>query len=255
MAEQIIYVAATRAEVRQAIALIPSGAFGAHNAGAIADQMMERCGLVALDRITKAYIIKARGGTDEAGEKWKPLHPKTIAARRGNRTGTEKKRGKQGYGRPSVALTAKQRDLWWLVYRQFLAKFKGDKSRAARTAWAILKAKGAQTLLSKYGNEQVDILRDTGIMYNSLSPGVETVTYHNIRSRAGQVFRVGRGEVIVGTNVPYAKYHHEGTRRIPQRRLWPEPHKWPSTWWMDIAKQARNGLIDIAILLITGRKL
>lgn len=243
MSEEIVYVRATRAEIRQAMACIPAGAFGGFGARSIADQMMERCGLAALGHIHKAFITKARGGTDEAGESWKSLSPKTIVGRRGNRTRTEKKRAKEGNDRPSVALNARQRDRWWDVYRQQLARFKGNKSAAARNAWTILKSEGAQTLLSKYGNRKVDILRDTGILLNSLSPGTDS---------NDQVFRIGRGEVIVGTNVPYAIIHHIGNSHVPQRRLWPEPRKWPSNWWLDIAETARSGLVDIARFLIKG---
>ena len=39
-------------------------------------------GFAALSDIKEAYIVKARGGTDEMGIKWKPLAPATIAARR-----------------------------------------------------------------------------------------------------------------------------------------------------------------------------
>ena len=57
------------------------------------------------------------------------------------------------------------------------------------------------TLLMKYGGRQVDILRDTGLLLNSLSPGVVS---------AEQVFKVAPGTVIVGTNRKWAYCHHYG---------------------------------------------
>lgn len=179
MAENVVYIRATRAAVRQAIAKIPAAAMGDHGAKAAADALMTRCGLVAKSRIYRAFITKSRGGTDEAGERWEPLAPSTIARRR--------------HG--------------------------------------------------KVRSNSVDILRDTGLLLNTFSPGIES---------ALSVFRIGRGEVIVGTNRKWAGVHHEGSKdgRIPQRRLWPEPRNWPASWWIDITEQARAGLVDIAEFLI-----
>lgn len=243
MIENVIYVRAGRAAVRQAISRIPEVA---RAGGTAAGAMMTRCGMTALGRIKQAFIVKSRGGIDETGDSWAPLSPKTIAYSktrqrgRGGRTKAEK--GRSAY--PSQALNAKQQERWWDLYRQGLAIFKGDKGSAARRAWAILKSEGAETLLSKYGGRQVDILRDTGLLLNSLSPGVTS---------AEQVFRVGPGEVIVGTNRKGAAAHHSGVPgRLPQRRLWPEPRKWPASWWLDIAEQARAGLVEVASQLIRG---
>jgi len=88
--------------------------------------------------------------------------------------------------------------------------------------------------------------RATGLLLNSLSPGVAS---------AEQVFRIGHGEVIVGTNRKGAAAQHNGVPgRLPQRRLWPEPSKWPASWWRDIMEQVRTGLVDIAMQLIKGSK-
>ena len=182
MAETTIYVRASRAAIRQAIAAIPQTA---RSGDAIANEMMTRCGMATLRRIKLAFVTKARGGTDEAGESWVPLSPYTLRRRR---------------------------------YRK-----KPPPSNS------------------------VEILRDTGLLLNTLSPGVETGL---------NVFRVLPGEVIVGTNRKWAGIHHRGSRngRIPQRRLWPEPSKWPSNWWLDILETARQGLIDITIQLMGGTK-
>jgi hypothetical protein len=178
MNETVIYVRAARDEVVKAIQHIPQEAL---SGSSVADAMMTRCGMTALGRIKRAFVTKARGGTDEAGEKWKPLSPVTIARRR-HRTSPPPHMG-------------------------------------------------------------TEILRDTGLLLNSLSPGIEP---------ALNVFRVLPGVVIVGTNRKWAWTHHRGLpkRRIPQRRLWPSVDRWPSSWWLDILEQARQGLIDIAIQLI-----
>lgn len=97
------------------------------------------------------------------------------------------------------------------------------------------------------GGQKSEILRDTGRLLNSLSPGVSGPS-----GSTDQVFEVRPGEVVVGTNVEYAKYHHDGTSRLPQRRLWPEPSSWPRAWWDQLAVAARTGLIRLVALLAGG---
>lgn len=257
MAQNItIYVRASRADVRQVIAYIPQEA---RAGGAVANEMMERCGFAALERIRDSFVAKSLGGTDEAGDSWLPLNPKTIAYSRrhikkyGNpresRVFTRAKkpmwipkgRIRAGYA-PSYSLTDEQNNRWWELYRQGLAMYRGDKGRAARRAWAISKSEGATTLIAQYGNAKVNILDSTGLLRNSLSPGTNSKE---------QVFRVGPGEVIVGTNRRFASTHHNGVPgKIPQRRLWPEPNRWPSSWWLSLAEQGRDGLIDVTLQLI-----
>lgn len=241
MAQNTINVRASNAAIREALLKIPAAAVGGGN---LANALMTRAGMAALGRIRAAFVIKARGGTDEAGDKWAPLSPKTIAYSktrqrgRGGRTKTEKGRASS----PSQALTKRQQDRWWAVYRQGLAMYDGDKGHAAARAWLILKGEGATTLLEKYGHRQVEILRDTGLLLNSLSPGV--VGPNN-------VFRITPGAVIIGTNRKGAMFHHRGVPgRLPQRRLWPPTNRWPASWWRDIIEQIKAGLIDITLKMI-----
>jgi hypothetical protein len=257
--EHTIYVRATPGRVRRAVAGVPADAQGG---GHIARAMMARCGMVLLALIRAAFLVKARGGTDEAGDSWKPLSPRTIAYSRRNRKlpgnpqesrlfsraksmpWIPKSGGRAAYA-PSYALTNKQNTRWWEVYRQQLAVYRGNKGHAAAVAWIILKRDGATTLMEQYGHMKVDILRDTFALFNTLSPGT---------SSAASVFRVLRGEVIVGTNRKWAGVHHRGSSdgRIPQRRLWPEVRRWPSSWWEDILEQAQLGVVDL-VLYVLGR--
>lgn len=245
MTQNTTHTRSGRAEVRQSLALLPSAA---RNGGSIADAMLTRCGLAILGRIRQAFVVKARGGTDDAGDSWQPLSPKTIAYSRtrqrgrGGRTRAEKRRPNL----PSQALNKKQQERWWSVYRRQLAIFKGNKGHAAAVAWLVLKEEGAQTLLDKYGNRPVEILRDTGLLLNSLSPG--TANEH-------QVFRVESGKVIVGTNRKGAVNHHKGIPgRLPQRRLWPPTNRWPKSWWADITDQIKQGMLDLAMSILKGAK-
>lgn len=244
MAENVIYVKATRAQVRRAIMKAVAAASGrGSDAQEAADAMQVRLGMTALTYIRQAFVVKSRGGTDAAGLKWPPLSPKTIAYSR-RHPGVPKASERAPY-RPSWMLSEKQRKRWWDIYRIGLARFKGDRSAAAKMAWKIVKDEGGKTLLGEYGNTSVLILRDIGLLLNSLSPGVSPGSVEN------QVFRVGRGEVIVGTNRKGASAHHEGiSGRLPQRRLWPEPSQWPAEWWADLSSQGRQGYIDIFLSVL-----
>lgn len=232
MIKNTVHTRASRASTRQLLLQLP---VKARAGGEIADAMMRRCALAILGRIRTAFIAKARGGTDEAGDSWQPLSPKTIAySRRGGRTKAEKKRE----SRPSQALNAKQQVTWWDVYRRQLAIYKGNRGHAAAVAWLVLKGRGAKTLLDKYDGRKVEILRDTGLLLNSLSPATASPE---------RILRIGHGEVIVGTNRKGAMLHHEGVPgRLPQRRLWPDPRRWPPSWWADVMDQAKQGILDLA---------
>lgn len=231
MTETVIYTHSSRESVLRALRSIPQKM---RAGGVIPDTTLENCGLILLDHIQEAFAVKSQGGTDEAGETWKPLHPRTIAYRRAKRSRAETARA----GHPSQALTQAQQDRWWQVYRQQLARFRGDKSSAAKAAWTTLRAEGAHTLLDKYGNERVDILRDTNDLMNSLTP-------HSNSDMA--VFRVTPAQVEVGTRRPHALSHHKGVpqNNLPQRKLWPAPRDWPDYWWAGILTEVQVGIVEM----------
>lgn len=239
MTQNTVYVRTTRTSIRESVNKAISVAAGkSGDVQNLAIQMQIRIGMTALAHIKDAFVTKSRGGTDESGLSWPPLSPKTIAySRRHPRVPPAKQRAAF---RPSWMLTDKQRERWWYLYRIGLARSKGDKNKAAQYAWAAIKREGAKTLLSEYGNTKVDILRDTGLLLNSLSPGINPGSIEN------QVFRANPGEVIIGTNRKGAKAHHEGIPgRLPQRRLWPDPANWPDSWLKDIEDQAKQGVMEI----------
>ena len=189
-------------------------------------------GSAVLELVQKAFHAKSKGGTDEAGESWQHLDPKTIAYSRAKRPNAWGKRETL----PSQALTDRQQARWWAVYRQGLAIFKGDKGSAARRAWGILKAEGAITLFSKYSNVKVNMLYITGRTYNTI-----------------QVLRSGNGETVVGSEDVVAGAHHRGVPgRLPQRRLWPEPGKWPESWWQYILNKVLSSAVSVVTKVIKG---
>jgi len=241
MANDVAYARGTRAEFRRAIQVIPSMLAGRRAANDSIRAVLTRAGQAALDVIRRAFMVKARGGTDICGLKWKPLSPKTIAYSR-KHPGVPPAPKRAPYA-PSWMLTKAQRAQWWAIYGTALARFRGDKSSAAKYAWAEMKRRGAETLIGTYGNTPVEILRSTDVLANSLSPGDDS---------GSQVFRIGEGSVTVGTSVPYAITHHEGRGHVPQRRLWPEPSKWNGEWWDNIITQVKEGIVDVISAMARG---
>jgi hypothetical protein len=256
MARHVINTTATHAQVLRAIQRAINSATGAGPQAAIVRALQVRIGLTALGFIKVAFVEKARGGTDEAGDRWQPLSPYTIAYHRRHRE-VSKKTGqvmkkkwlpsqnkRAGYA-PSYQLTSSQRSRWWDLYYHYRQKW--DKGHAAAAAWLVLKAEGAKTLMDVYGSAQVEILRDTGLLLTSLSPAVAPGGGETTPPRTKeQVFQLGAGRIMIGTNRKWAETHHHGVPgRIPQRRLWPHPTRWPRRWGNEMVAQLGLGLIEV----------
>lgn len=249
---QTVHTHASPDDVRRALGRIPGAASGRRvptGWSALTRQLQVRVGLQALDLIQQAFVVKARGGTDEAGERWAPLAPSTILRRT-----AKPRRRPRASTHPSAALSPKQRARWWELYKRGLGWFRGDKAHAAAAAWVKLRSEGgARTLSDKFSPGQIEILRDTGLLKNSLSPGVSPDAASSLPPRVKhQVFRLGKGEVIIGTNRTGALTHHKGLGHVPQRRLWPLPSRWPARWWGMILDQLRQGVIEIVAHALEG---
>src|SRR5580692_3562209 len=274
--ERIVYLRTTRPKLLTVIRQAAASAAGHGFTGTAVDALMVRIGLQALKIIRDAFIVKADHGTDEAGLSWPPLKRETVAySRRHQYTGGVGQRqqvpvgykgststtplpGKRAKSAPSWMLTDAQRKRWWALYLSFggrkpvgaayHAKANQGGEWAAARAWAILKAEGTQTIIGVFGDAPYQILRSSGALLNTLSPGVlpsgaaPPVPPPEVED---QVFRTRPGEVIVGTNRKWAGTHHRG-----KRRLWAQPDRWPARWWELILAQARLGIIDITLQLV-----
>lgn len=253
-----LYTRASRENVQRAVLDLYQQVTGYRSGNEAARALLVRIGLANLANIKQAFLAKARGGTDITGLSWPKLSKKTVAYSR-RHPGVPKGFYRALYS-PSWMLTAQQRKRWWKLYRQYggtgpegekYHQRGGHNPYAARLAWRILKAEGAKTLLGTYGGVRVEILRDTGLLFNSLSPGVPVDHAGTAPPRvADQVFRLERAAVIVGTNRKHARVHHEGLGHVPQRRLWPDPRTWPPAWWNSILGAAQQGVVDILIEIL-----
>lgn len=201
-----------------------------------------RLGVRLLSLVQQAFEVKSKGGKGDDGIIWPPLKPETIARRR---QGKGDKRLVSDRTR-TANLTAEQKKF----FRQEVKRRTGrlihsglDRYRAAVAARGqvvrVLRKQGAaiQTKAGILGGRDAMILRDSGKLFNSLSPGVEDKP----SSAPGQIFETPAGSVIVGTNVPYAAAHHNGTSRLPARPFWPKTL--PAVWWRELLATFNRGLL------------
>jgi len=225
-------------------------------------------GFAALSDIQEDFIKKARGGTGEDGTRWQRLSPKTLAYSRrfgpGEKTALKQAAGlsklnRYGVGGNHGLLTKAEQTRWRKIYGQSLARFAVSmpfadaRSRAAANAWATLKREGAHTMLEVYGNRTVEILRDTSVLFNSLSlgeiSGGSSYTSPRLPGGEQQIFQTIENGIIVGTNVEYAATHNYGDakRGIPARPFIPEGNAIPTVWlnrWLDAGMTALSNAIS-----------
>ena len=229
----------TRADVtRIALQLAAVLAGRAPDTQGVAKGFMLSLGFSALTDIKDAYIVKAGGGTDQMGIRWPKLAAATIAAR------------KRRDVKATPAIIKRRAELRAEITQLALRRFRLSlsESEAQRRA----KALGAQIILS---TKNIDILRDTGVLLDSLSPGrLAGGTYNKPSGEGGaeQIFEIGAGQVIVGTNVKYASTHQRGDarRNIPARPFLPdESHPVPQIWWDRWLKLSNKALVVGAELL------
>lgn len=216
-------------------------------------------GFAALSDIKSAYVVKADGGTDEMGIRWRPLSREYLAYGRrfgrGEQASLKRAAGlgsghRLAPGGKKGLLTSSQLREWRKIYSSFLMRFmvsEGEaeaKSHAAAIAWTILKKRGARTKLEVFGTRKAQILRDTGVLLNSLSPGLlsgagESASYSPPGGAGGdQIFDTRPGEVIVGTNVIYAGPHQKTRPFLPDER-----NPIPAVWWMRWVAVANMALV------------
>ncbi|TWU22456.1 hypothetical protein Pla52o_35120 [Novipirellula galeiformis] len=218
-----VYFRGSRADAATLVRQVIQSLTGRGASHAILAQGVHRSiGMAALSDIHDDFVRKAKGGTGEDGVKWPPLAPATLAyGRRAPKGKGHAPGGKDGL------LTRRQLKRWREIYGTRLARFAASmplgaaKARAAKIAWATVKAEGGKTKIAEYANIPHEILRDTGVLLNSLSPG-------EVGSNSDQIFKTILGGVIVGTNVPYAAAHQNGKRPfLPKGEA---PQVWRDRW-------------------------
>ena len=231
-------------------------------------------GMAALSDIHADFIRKARGEVGEDGNRWKRLDPKTLAYSRrfgpGEQAALKRAAGlgpanRFAPGNGKGLLTAAELKRWRKYYAMHLGRLAARyplaqaKAIAAGIAWNKLKEEGAKTKLEVYGNREHEALRDTGVLFNSLSVGSISGSQYRKPSKNGgeeQIFEMLENGVVIGTNVAYAKTHNEGDRKrgIPERRFLPKDDQVPDVWldrWLNAGMRALS--VGIAQSIERGR--
>ena len=192
------------------------------------------------ERISRAYAVKASGGTDDLGDKWAPLKRETIAQRPVGRA--EKKAlgitGRRERGLLTPAENQRWKGIFASVFRRLAPRVGEDEAKkiAARMAWAILKREGAMTKLSVLGGRNVLILRNKDRIFRSLSVGTFLFAGNgamNYRPGPDQILEIEGGSLVMGSRVPYSGHVHK------RRRLWPRSIR---KWIVDSLSAAANEL-------------
>lgn len=212
-------------------------------------------GFAALSDIKDAYVTKARGGTDEMGIRWPELSPTTVANRR---VGHRDRRENTDIARRE---RIRQRETRRALSRFRLSLPEGEAQRRAAIVGGIKATQlTGRTKLQTLGNRQVEILRDTDVLLNSLSPGElsNQGRYTKPTAEGGeeQIFELAPGEVTVGTNVKYASTHQHGdsSRNIPARPFLPgDQYPVPSVWWARWLDVANRSLLVFLQQMLTRR--
>jgi hypothetical protein len=176
-------------------------------------------------RIHKSYVIRSEGGSDDLGNRFKPLKKSTIAQRpigKGNLSefGLTKKQSGTSFKNRTRGLLSPEEDREWKrkyskVLSQLVMKVSGGKAEkiAAAVAWKHVKALGARTKLEVLGNRDVLIMRVTDRILNSLEPSNSGDRAY--RPRKDQLYNQVGSKLEVGTLVEYAKYHNNTRPVIP----------------------------------------
>lgn len=259
----------TRDELRSRLARLPAVLAGREPdaTGAVRGVLLA-VGAAVLLKVQDNYQVQAQGGAGTLGTgPWEPLSAVTLALRRKDpaQKVVDKLRAEIGklpaYRQRLVAVQFNR------AYRLYRADELGDVSarRARLRARKILErmrpsisATRYKQLAGELARDQkvsravrlavaaahAEILRDTGRLFNSLSP--------SLRGEGDNVLRTEPGVVVVGTNVDYAKYHQSGRPRklrkdgrpvLPRRQFLPDAARPMPPEWREAALGAlRSGL-------------
>lgn len=221
----------------------------------IAKGLQLRLGVQLLSLIQTAFVEKSRGGMGSDGIQWPPLSPSTIAARC---RGPADKKAVRVSNRLSTTLSQKAAQARKIEKEvrteeaRLRAKFGLPTGQARGLARANVEARarrqvGLGTIKGVLASRDVDILRDTGELLRSFSPGIEDVP----SGADGQVFNTPPGRVIVGTNKK--PWHNKGGPNLPARHYWPPDGNLPTAWWNALLAVGQRGILRAVVLLVTGR--
>lgn len=186
-------VVKSRADLRAAVRRLAAAAAGRGDPAA-GTRIAAAAAEAAQEQVAADFArLSAGGGTSWRGP-WPALSPRTVAARPPQpplRPGANPRR---------PLLSESQDARWRAIYAGLFSRLRvkvgaGEAARvAAAVAWARLKAEGAKTKLGTLGTRDVELLRVSGRLADSLGPG----------GGPDKVFEAFAGGLAVGSALPYA---------------------------------------------------
>lgn len=235
--EVVVYTSVPRQEINSLVRSLPAILAGrAPDPHGIAAGFKARLAFAFLGLVKEAFEQKGRGQTGSDGITWPPLKQKTVVQKL------------------AKGMTKRQLEQWKSDYRAAFREVSPhmNQEQAQAKAQEIATRQHEKRTGRQGASGTTQMLVDTGILRQSLSIGslVEqgvSATYQPPNQE--QFVEDKPGEIAIGTNVKYARYHHRGTKHIPARRFWPE--KLPPSWIEAINRQARLGLEKIVSDLLT----
>lgn len=248
----ISYFRGTKAELRRQIyhlVAIMSGRASDENH--IGKQFAMAIGYQFLADIHNAYDEKARGRIDDMGYQWAPLSPITLFRRR-NQSGQPNEAAQRKLERLQKSRKGflRDREQEHLLYLTSIG-YNPDSRLSKKIARQVAEAKysSQESMLSAAAAGDVEILKDTGVLFGSLTPGVLQGFHYSKPTVPGgedQIFDVNPGEVILGTSVEYGHHHQHGTSRIPARPFLPvKAEDVPAIWWDRVMQVASDSFSSI----------
>lgn len=157
------------------------------------------------------FLIKAAGGADSLGNRWKPLSQHTNIYKQFYR-GEKRSYGVRQYKDSIGILTPRLSKIWKGVYKSLIARGKSP-GVAAKLAWGLVKSKGGRTKKNLLKGRTTQILIATRRLEKSLRPG--RVVQNTYIPRPEQIASVVGSKVTVGSKVPYAGEVSEKRPAIP----------------------------------------
>lgn len=275
MSETIVYVRASKRDVvMDAVRQLPKVL--ASSSDPLAHGFRNGLGVAFLQKNSDNFIANSRGGSGaDVDLRWPPLAPSTIAARRietrkSSNPEIEKLRAPARQAKAAYREALKQRKLRGKfeskLYRRHV-KTLIEQGMSPAHAQVLSKTHAHREAMFRFGDlakrkvevfagVPVEILRDTGVGLNLLSPAHFSETTGDYTKKPPEhnpetsdtieaIFENEPGQVMVGVR-GYISRHHHGGRRLPKRSLWPDPMDWPDEWWNHMQDVSESMLVNVA---------
>lgn len=216
----------------------------------IAERFWSSVAYSLFESIFTAFLTKSRHETDELGQSWKDLDPKTKAYNRPDARSALALYDNRAVRHPHLKVRPtlppninKQWGGRWLGIYMNLFGATGEEGKAAAggSTWDYFKAKGYPTLIGLTHDMRLPILNKTGALQRSLFPAPLSGGFY-MPIDPNQIFRIQGSKLSIGTKRP-------GVSHVDKTRpLWPRD---TSKWRAKALEAGRETLYEQIPILLT----